>query len=86
MVAVTEPAALAKPEVLEAAIVGARIVDPEIIDGKIVGGRIIGGRVIDANELRPRTRHGLHLDEQHRHTEIVAVLGLGMALLLMYLV
>ena len=84
MAVLSEPADPVDHEVVEAAILGARIINPEIVNGRIVGGRIVGGRVVDAKHLRSRTLHALRLDSQHRHTEIVAVVGLGLALLMMY--
>ena len=85
MAAVSEPSDLAEHQVVEAAIIGARIIDPEIVNGRIVGGRIVGGRLVDPNHLGARTRRALRLDSQHRHTEVVAVIGLGLALLMIYM-
>ena len=77
------PAASA-PEILETAILGARIVDAKIVNGRIIDGRIIGGRVIDTHHLGQRTMRALHVDAEHKRGEVVAVIGLGLALLLMY--
>jgi hypothetical protein len=85
MAALLEPADPAEHDVIETAIIGARIIDPEIVDGKIIGGRIVGGRVVDAKQLRHRARHALHFDRQSRHTEVIAVVGLCLALLMMYM-
>jgi hypothetical protein len=83
LVAEQIPAAPA-PEVLETAILGARIVDAKIVDGKIIDGRIVGGRVIDTHHLGPRAMRALHIDAEHKSSEVIAVIGLGLALLLMY--
>ena len=83
LVAEQIPAASA-PEIMETAILGARIIDAKIVDGKIVDGRIVGGRVIDTHHLGQRTMRALHMDAEHKSGEVVAVIGLGLALLLMY--
>jgi hypothetical protein len=70
--------------VVETAILGARIVDAKIVEGKIVDGRIVGGRVIDTHHLGQRAVRALHIDAEHKHTEAIAVIVLGLALLLMY--
>jgi hypothetical protein len=72
------------PEVLDTAIIGAKILDAKIIDGRIVDGRIVGGRVIGAHHFGQRARRALHIDAEHKHTEMIAVIGLGLALLLLY--
>jgi hypothetical protein len=84
LVAERLPAASA-PEILETAILGARIVDAKIVDGKIIDGRIVGGRMIGTQHLNHRARRALHIDAEHKSGEVVAVIGLGLALLLMYL-
>jgi hypothetical protein len=70
--------------VVETAILGARIVDAKIVDGKIIDGRIVGGRVLDTHHLGQRAVRALHIDAEHKRTEVIAVIGLGLALLLMY--
>jgi hypothetical protein len=84
LVAEEIPAASA-PEMLETTILGARIVDAKIVDGKILDGRIVGGRVIDTHHLSHRAMRALHMDAEHKSTEVIAVIGFGLALLLMYL-
>jgi hypothetical protein len=85
LVAEQIPAASAPEIVVETAILGARILDAKIVDGKIVDGRIVGGRVVDTHHLGQRTMRALHMDAEHKSGEVVAVIGLGLALLLMYL-
>jgi hypothetical protein len=74
-------------DLIDAEIVGARIIDPKIVDGRIVDGRIVSGSVM----LRKRRsnlaawRALQRFDAQHRHTEAIAIAGLGMAFLLIYL-
>jgi hypothetical protein len=73
-------------DLIDAEIVGARIVDSKIVDGKIIEGRIVGGSVI----LRKRSgfsavRALQRFDAQHRHSEVIAIAGLAMAFLLMYI-
>ena len=71
-------------DVLDVAVIGAKILDPKFVDGRIVDGRIIGGRVVDTHHLGQKTLHALHLDAEHRRTEIIAIIGFGLALLMMY--
>jgi hypothetical protein len=86
MALVAEPiAAASAPEILETAVLGARIIDAKIVDGKIIDGRIVGGRVVDTHHLRQRTMRAFHIDAEHKSSEVIAVIGLGLALLLMYL-
>jgi hypothetical protein len=85
MATLAEPIGAVEPDVVEALIVRARIADPEIVGGRILGGRIVGGRIVDVRESSTKSLHALHIDAEHRRTEIVAIIGLGLALLLMYL-
>jgi hypothetical protein len=85
MALVAEPLpAASAPEMLETAVLGARIIDAKIIDGKIIDGHIVGGRVIGPHHLGHRGMRALHIDAEHKRTEVIAVIGLGVALLLMY--
>jgi hypothetical protein len=84
MASVAEQLAGPKPQVVNAAIIGATIIDPKIVDGKIVDGRIIGGSIVHSRQLGLKAIRALNLETRHFHTEIIAVLGLGLALLLMY--
>jgi hypothetical protein len=85
MALVAERLTAIDPEIMNAAIIGARIIDPKIVDGRIIDGRIIGGRVIQTKHAGTRALRALHIDAEHKHTEIIAIAGLGMAFLLMYL-
>ena len=85
LVAEQTPTASAAETVVETAILGARIVDAKIVDGKIIDGRIVGGRVIDTHHLGQRTMRALHMDAEHKSGEVIAVIGLGLALLLIYI-
>ncbi|MFZ2008006.1 MAG: hypothetical protein WB697_08900 [Stellaceae bacterium] len=40
--------------------------------------------MVDPKQLRTRRLRALHFDRQSRHTEIIAVVGLGLALLMIY--
>ena len=73
-------------DLIDAEIVGARIIDPKIVDGRIVEGRIVGGSVIFRRRPRLSALHALQrFDAQHRHSEAIAIAGLAMAFLLMYI-
>jgi hypothetical protein len=73
-------------DLVNAEIIGARIVDPKIVDGKIIDGRIVGGRVVPSKPPSFRALRALQrFDAQHRHTEAIAIAGLAMAFLLMYI-
>ena len=71
-------------ELLNAEIAGAKIIGAKIVNGEIVGGRIVGGRIVEKHHLGQRARHALNLEGKGRPTEVIAVLGLGLALLLIY--
>jgi len=71
-------------EIVDAEIVGAQILDPKIVDGKIIDGRIVGGRVV-MRRKHPTMKSLRAFHRDHRHTEAIAIAGLGMAFLLMYI-
>jgi hypothetical protein len=84
--AVVEQLAVREPERFDAAIVDATIIEPKIVDGKIVDGRIVGGRLIHTEQIRHGVLQARNIDVHHFHTELIAIVGLGMVVLLFYLI
>jgi hypothetical protein len=86
MAIVADPVAVADHGVTDADIVNARIIDLKIVDGKIIDGRIVGGTIIDGNRPELGTNRARYLDTVRSHSEIVAVIGFGLVLLLVLLI
>ena len=72
-----------EPEGVE--IVGAKIIEPKFVGDKIVEGRIVGGRVVDRKADAAKMARARYIDRNHIHSEVFAVVGLGLAILVLYL-
>ena len=83
MALVAEPLDAIDVDVIDARIVDAKIINGKIVGGKIVGGRIIDGSVNDAKQFELSATRARYVDTEAHHSVIVAVLGLGLAILLM---
>jgi hypothetical protein len=73
------------PDVVGAEIVAARIINPTFIGDKIVDGRIVDGKLVStAGPGRENFSTQNPLGDSS-HPEVIAILGLGLAILLMKL-
>jgi hypothetical protein len=68
-------------DVADLRIVGAKIIEPQFDGNKIVGGRIVGGEVISEKNVDTAQARARQVDRHNAHTEIVAVLVLGLAII-----
>jgi hypothetical protein len=85
MASVAEKLDAPEHEVADAEIVGAKIVGLKIIDGKIIEGRIVGGRVLDNQRPAKGDRVG-RSNKGRFDSEILTVIGIALAMLLVYVV
>jgi hypothetical protein len=81
--AVAEPLTSGPSEAAGLQIVGARVVGAKFDGDKIVGGEIVEGRVIDSGAIKFKVSRS-KLVHSH-HSEVIAVMLLGLALLLVHL-